>query len=174
LAEQSRPVIGGGSAELVGKDHIGEGRHGRETCDTNQPKSATTGAGRRGSASPSTTTNWSRRNGRVSHAVLGGWWPHRGASPEPRDAATPKRPLSPSASGVCLGRWPKPWDGRPAPGGPSQPSGPAPPWRRGRWATGRASKRRARPLPAAEWRLASSSVLRHHSQRQQGPGSTCR
>jgi len=39
-------------------------------------------------------------------------------SPESRAAATPERLLGPSASGVCLGRWPKPWGRTASPGAP--------------------------------------------------------
>jgi hypothetical protein len=78
--------------------------------------------------------------------------------PEPCAAATPKRPLSRSASGVCLGRWPKPWGWTASPEAPHLgASGLRARNPRGR-AAGRTSQRRARPLRvvAGEGRAARS------------------
>ena len=64
----------------------------------------------------------------------------------------------------------KPWDGRPAPGGPSQPSGPAPPWRRGRWALAEhpsAALDHCQPL-SGDWQAARSSGITHSGNKGRG------
>ena len=91
---------------------------------------------------------------------------HRGASPEPRDAATPKRPLSPSASGGCLGRWPKPW------GWTASPEAPIQARRVGTAATSRTMGSRP-SVPAPRFTIASRRVaggMLGHAAPEQQPG----